>query len=190
MNRAYKTHCTGAKKTEWLANIDFGASVLMTRIFVGLLLLSLSACGFHLRGNVVMPASLSSIYVEDAHASRITPVLQQLLRSNDVELAPDAASAKAVLVINGERFERRVLSVGGTGKAQEFALQYTVQFSLLDQSQQIMLGQQHIQLERDLRFDETAVLAMSSQEAQRNQDMLQDAAQQILRRIQSVNVKN
>jgi LPS-assembly lipoprotein len=112
------------------------------------------------------------------------------LKSNDVTVAPDKDSAKAVLVINGERFSRRVLAVAASGKAQEFALQYTVQFSLLNKEGQVLLGQQDVQLERDLRFDENAVLATSSEAERLNQDMVQDAAQQILRRIQAVNPSN
>ena len=165
--------------------------LLVGRIGVGivtlLLLVSLlSGCGFHLRGNVEMPAFVSTIYVQDAHVSRITPVLQQYLKDSDVTLVQNAVSAKAVLVINSERFDRRVLSVGSGGKVQEYALLYTVQFSLLDQSRHALLDQQNIQVERDMRFDAAQVLAKSSEAAQLNQDMLQDAAQQILRRIQYV----
>jgi len=164
----------------------FSGHTAVRTVILFFLVLLVTGCGFHLRGNIEMPAFLSSIYIQDEQVSRITPVLQQYLKTNDVKLAADSASASAVLAINGERFDRRVLSVDSAGKVQEYALLYYVQFSLFDQSRQPLLGQQQIQVERDMRFDPTQVLAKSSEEAQLNQDMLQDAGQQIMRRIQFV----
>lgn len=164
----------------------FSAYIAARTVMLFFLVLFVTGCGFHLRGNIEMPAFLTSIYIKDEQVSRITPVLQQYLKTNDVKLMSDAASANAVLAIDGERFDRRVLSVDSAGKVQEYALLYSVQFSLFDQSHQPLLSQQKIQVERDMRFDPTQVLAKSSEEAQLNQDMLQDAGQQIMRRIQFV----
>lgn len=146
----------------------------------------LTGCGFHLRGSVQLPESVSSIYLQDDTDSQIAPVLKQQLTDNGVNLVARAADARAVLILQGEQYQKRVLSVGGAGKVQEFLLQYTVHFSVVDHKGVALLKQQTVTLEQDLRFDETAVLAKSSEEAQRKQDMLQDAVRQILRRIQSV----
>ena len=145
-----------------------------------------NGCGFHLRGSVAISEALSPVLVQDNGGSQIKPVLNQLLDINHINIAQNSAEANSVVVIHNEQFQRRVSSVGGAGKVQEFELQYLLRYSILDQDNQPLLAQQQLRVTRDLRFDENAVLAKAQEEAQRNKDMVMDAAQQVLRRLQSV----
>lgn len=187
--RSSARHCETATQPDlrqpyrWV--VDHIAAVCMTM----LLTLLLSSCGFHLRGSIAIPESLSPVFVQDNGGTQVKPVLLQLLHTNHVSLATKPAEAKSLVVIHGEQFQRRVSSVAGSGKVQEFELQYLLQYSILDAENQPVLAQQSLRLTRDLRFDENAVLAKAQEEAQRNKDMVIDAAQQLLRRLQSIGVE-
>lgn len=146
----------------------------------------ITGCGFHLRGSVAIPESLSPVFVKDNGGSQIKPVLNQMLEINHVRIAQDDVEAHSVVVIQSEQFQRRVSSVGGAGKVQEFELQYLLLYSVLGSDKQPLLEQQQMRITRDLRYDENAVLAKDQEEAQRNKDMVMDAAQQLLRRLQSL----
>ncbi|MDT8383262.1 MAG: hypothetical protein RRB22_02505, partial [Gammaproteobacteria bacterium] len=93
-----------------------------------LLLLSISACGFHLRGSVQLPPALSVLALLDAApATDIAPELGRGLKGAGVRLD---ASAPMQLQIRAEQYGKRVLSVDASGRAQEYGLSYTVRFSL------------------------------------------------------------
>ena len=106
---------------------------------------------------------------------------------NRIDKALVAAAAKSVLVIHGEEFGRRVLSVGGDSKVKEFEMQYQVQYSLLQAGGNPLLSQEKLLVARDLRFNENTVLAKAQEERQRQSDMVADAARQILRRLEAIN---
>lgn len=156
-------------------------------MLVILLVLLLQGCGFHLRGSVQLAFGLSPLFVHEPNAGTdIGAVLRASLRANDVDLVKDERAASAVLTLHSERHQRRVLSVSSAGSVQEFELSYRVNYSVKDSHQRALLSNQWANVSRDLRYDETAVLGKSGEETQLKRDMVDDAAQQILRRLQKL----
>jgi len=147
-----------------------------------LLLLSLTACGFHLRGAVQLPPELANMALRDATpATDIASELRRALQNEGIRLTDTAA---LVLQLKGERYGKRVLSVDSVGRAQEYGLSYSVQFSLQGEGGTFWLEEQAVSLTRDLRFDTTAVLGTDNEEDQLKADMRRDAVLQILQRLQ------
>jgi len=154
---------------------------------VALLVLLLQSCGFHLRGNVQLASELSPLLLREPGAgTEIASVLRGAVRANNIHVTKNEQSASAILTIHREEHRRRVLSVSSAGTVQEFELSYRVNYSLKDSQQGALLSNQWVNLSRDLRFDTTAVLAKSGEETQLKKDMVNDAAQQILRRLQKL----
>lgn len=154
-------------------------------------MLLLTGCGFHLRGGMDMSAlsELPPVYLQSGNPQGGVMVeLQRLGQQRGARFTTDSSEAGMALNINAENFERRVLTVGSSGKVSEFALDYTVSFSVLDQAgKELMANSLH--LVRDYKFDETQVLGKEAEENQLRQDMLRDAAQQIIRRLRAVSTK-
>lgn len=90
-----------------------------------------------------------------------------------------------VLLLQGESFTKRVLSVDTQGRAQEYGLSYQVSFSLRDTQGELWLSGQNVGANRDMRVDPAAVLAAGSEEARLKMDMINDAVNNILRRLQN-----
>ncbi len=155
------------------------------------LLLSLSACGFHLRGSVQLPPELTEMALRDANpATDILPELRRALKNKNIHINE---TAPLVLQLKAEQYGKRVLSVDSSGRAQEYGLSYTVRFllkrkAMQDENDTMWLTEQTVTESRDLRFDANAVLGVASEEALLKTEMRRDAVVQILRRLQKAKI--
>jgi LPS-assembly lipoprotein len=147
-------------------------------------------CGFHLRGSSPVALRFSGVFVESAGAPQVTAQLQRQLQYNGVALMGKPALAEAVVTLRDERFEQRVLSVDPrTGKVREYELAYRVDLMVADAKGHSLLAAQSIDLLRDYTFDETAALAKSDEEQLLRQEIIQDAAATVLRRLETIRAK-
>ncbi|MCF6211912.1 MAG: LPS assembly lipoprotein LptE [Gammaproteobacteria bacterium] len=157
------------------------------RYLLILTLLTLTACGFHLRGSVEIPPYLKTIQLEDASpATRIAPELERALQDEGVIVTGDVALANAVLRLHSESFTRRVQAVDASGKAQEYGLHYVVVFSVLGPDGIAWLSNANVSATRDLRFDEGAVLGAGGEQEQLQAEMRAEAVRGILRQLARV----
>ena len=147
--------------------------------------LTLSACGFHLRGEVELPPEIRSLAIEDsATGSELVPVIKLKLRRSGIKPLDNSQQAKLILIINGEAYSRRVLTVSSVGQVQEFGLSYDVDYSIKNVADPgASLMRQTLSIKRDLRFSVDEVLGKASEEARLKDDMLVAAAERILRRL-------
>ncbi len=158
----------------------------MRHLFI-FLLLTLTACGFHLRGSVEIPPYLKTLQLQDASpATRIAPALERALRDEGVTITDDAAQVNAVLRLHSESFSRRVQAVDASGKAQEYGLRYAVVFSVLGPDGTAWLSNATVSSARDLRFDEGAVLGAGGEQAQLQAEMRAEVLRSILRQLARV----
>ncbi len=152
-----------------------------------LTLLTLTACGFHLRGSIEIPPYLKTLQLQDASpATRIASELQRALQDDGVTITDDAAQANAVLRLQSESFTRRVQAVDASGKAQEYGLRYNVVFSVLGPDGAVWLSNASASAMRDLRFDEGAVLGAGGEQEQLQAEMRAEAVRGILRQLARV----
>lgn len=150
------------------------------------LLLSLTACGFHLRGSVQLPPELTEMALRDASpATDILPELRRALKNENVHLNE---AAPLTLQLTAEQYGKRVLSVDSSGRAQEYGLSYTVYFSMQSDDGTMWLTKQAVTESRDLRFDANAVLGTASEETLLKTEMRRSAVLQILRRLQQAKI--
>lgn len=158
----------------------------MKNIIALVIVLSLSACGFHLRGSVALPHGMEVTYVQDMQpASRIALPLRQTLISNGARVAETAEDASALVRIVSERFDRRLLSTGRTSKEKDYELLYAITFAARARNESWAVDAQEIRVTREMKFDEEQVLAKNAEQEQLQTVMVQDAARQILLRLQS-----
>ncbi len=150
-----------------------------------LLCLSLTACGFHPRGDLTLPAYMSKTYIQGAtpYSDLETDLHRALdIAGAQVTAAPQDATAR--LRILHEEFGRRVLSVDITGKAREYELFYTVDFDVDGADGKSLLAHQLQTLTRDFTFDETQLLGKANEEDLLHREMRHEMVQRILRRIE------
>jgi LPS-assembly lipoprotein len=155
------------------------------RIILLLLALSLSACGFHMRGHNMQGTDFpfSSLYLKSAAPSPFMSDLQNSLELYKIKIAATAAEADLTLEIVSEASDKQILAISGAGQVREFQLRYRVSIRAYDQQMQDWLPADEISLQRSLTYDDAQILAKEQEEALLYRDMRSDAVQQVMRRL-------
>ena len=153
-----------------------------------LLALTLTACGFHLRGaggQYNLP--FRSIYLGFPETSTLGTELRRNLRVNGAAVvAADAVGADVLFDVLSEVRGKTILSLNTQGRVREYSLTYTLTFKVRNQKDVDLLGPTEISLKRSISFNETQVLAKESEEVFLYRDMQADLVQQILRRLAAI----
>lgn len=150
--------------------------------------LTLSACGFHLRGSqVATSASYSRLYIDSVAASNISAEVRSQLGVADKTITATSGEAEYTLRLENESVQRSVLTVSAvTGKVEEYQISVSVKMSVSDQKGESLLVDEGIRVVRDYAFDEDAVLGKFEEEQVLRKELIQRAASQIIRRLEAV----
>lgn len=168
----------------WLRRCRLGTAALA-------LALTLSACGFHLRGeggHYTLP--FPAMYVGLPESSPLAIDLKRNIRANGgttvVALQRDADGIIEVLSNPEKTRSKSILSLNSNGRVREYLLSYSIVFRVLDKQGNELLGPTQIGLTRQLAFNETQLLAKEQEEALLYHDMQTDLVQQMMRRIAAI----
>lgn len=156
-----------------------------------LLTATLSACGFHLRGDgghYTLP--FPTMYIGLPESSPLAIDLKRNIRVNGsttvVNTAKDADGVVEVLSNPEATKTKTILSLNSNGRVRQYLLQYTIVFRVLDRQGAELLGPTTISLSRPIDFNETQLLAKEQEEALLYKDMQTDLVQQMMRRMAAV----
>ena len=153
------------------------------RILALLLTIGLTACGFQLRQPIALPANLSTLRIEGVDPySPLQRNLEQALKRSGATLV-ETANAAAVLRVFAQRMDRLPLSVGDTGRVQEYLMRYTVEFELVDAGAVAVLPRQSAVLERDYTFDTQQAFGTPGEEEVVRTELERDMVATLMRRI-------
>ena len=153
-----------------------------------LALLSLNGCGFALRK--APEFAFTTLYSGLPESSPLGVQLRRSLQSTGkVRVITDARQineAQVILDVLLDQREKVVLSLNATGQVREFQLRLRFGFKLRTPAGKELIPAAQIELQRDISFNETAVLAKEAEEALLYRDMQSDVVQQIIRRLAAV----
>ena len=167
------------------------AAVRARVLFAVCLVLTLSACGFHLRGSngsFMLPFATMHIGLPDTSPLAID--LKRYIRaigSTEIVDTRDGADAALEVLVDPERTRTKtILSLNSNGRVREYQLGYSIQFRVVDKAGNVLLGLTTIALNRPITFNESQVLAKETEEASLYRDMRNDLVQQIMRRLAAI----
>lgn len=159
----------------------------LSNVFMGLLLIAIAGCGFHLRGVVPLPDSLKLMYVQGINVQQgLGLTLKRGLQQNGVQVVNDYEKDSAVLTVLENKFERRILSVGNNAKVSEYELYSVLKFKVTDGQGKLLIEPQQLEAIRDYQFDQTQVLSSDGEEAILREQLNQQLVQSLLRRLSAV----
>lgn len=153
---------------------------------VALAMLLLAACGFHLRREAVLPASMQRMYIDiaDANGALARDLARALPRSGvRVEAAP--GPGVAVLAVTADSLDSDVLSIGSAARASEYSLRRRVEFAVRDGSGAALVPLQVIELSRDFTFDAADARGVGAETDLLARELERDMVQAILRRLEA-----
>lgn len=147
--------------------------------------MTLSACGFQLRGSNGQAAlAFKTIYIGVPESSPLGIELKRYVRaSGDTEVVNDPKAAQASIEVLSEARDKATLTLNTQGRVREYSLYYRLRFRVIDNKSQELLAPTEIVLKRDISFNESQVIAKEKEEELLYRDMQSDLVQQILRRM-------
>lgn len=151
-----------------------------------LLIFSLTACGFHLRGSNSLP--FKSAVIQAQRAGTLAALIKQQLNEQGVNTDPaKPEEANIVIHLMNENIERRVLVISAlTGKQEEVEINYRAEVEVKKINGTILLEKQSLSLVRDLNIDPSIVLAKDAEEQILREELVRELAAQIMRRLEKL----
>lgn len=150
-------------------------------IVVLFLSFAVTACGFHLRGQLPLPDAVSVIYI-DADRTDYTRELEKRLRGSGAKLVDNPSQAKAILQIKDEYAEREVLTLNTDSRATSYKLYYTVEYVLANNKQEL-LKEGRLEEQNQYSFDSGQAVVQESQERELLEEMYEELALKLVRQI-------
>ena len=160
------------------------ARLSVTRLSVALLLSTLAACGFHLRGEAHY--AFDTLYLNSPAAQPLTVQLRRSLEgASSAKLVPSADQAQAILDVTSVENNKQILSLSSGGKVAEYLLTKRVLFRVRDAAGNEWLPTSELLVRRTYTYNDSEALATEAQEQRLWREMQDDAVAQMVRRLQA-----
>ncbi|MCW8410381.1 LPS assembly lipoprotein LptE [Legionella sp. PATHC035] len=149
-----------------------------------LLILLLSACGFHLRGISNTPSWLNNVaIISENNDKQFISILESRLEGSKIEVNPDPSRAQYWLMINEVNLQQQIISVGASTNPRQYTLTLTVLFALKTRAGQVVEVPGQINISRELTLNNDRILGSKDEESILIGEMKQDAVTQIIYRL-------
>jgi LPS-assembly lipoprotein len=147
--------------------------------------MALAACGFRLRG--VPNFAFKTIHVVAPEGSGLAAELRQTIGSSGaVQVVGVPAQAEVVIELTADQREKVVVGLSAAGQVREFQLRIRLKFKLRTPQGKELIAETELLQQRDISFNESAVLAKEQEEALLYRDMQTDLVQQLMRRLAAI----
>lgn len=154
------------------------------RIIPLILALLLSACGFHLRGMIDVPKWLNKVAIISNQSSKeLSWILKTHLEAYKIDVRDNPAQANYWIIINNERFEQRIVSIGASTNPRQYQLFLRVEFLLQQNKGTVIKPASQIVITRQLTVNNDRILGSNEEEQTLMNEMRKDAAIQIINRL-------
>ncbi len=143
----------------------------------------LPACGFHLRGDLGLPAQRMPVYVKAPATSRVGPALVRRLAAAGVPVSTDPGAAGMVIQVFDEQQDSRVVAVNQAGKVVASELRLRVDYRVEARAGGELVPRQTLRLAREQINPEIEVLGKAEEAALMRKDLVADMADRILQQV-------
>jgi outer membrane lipopolysaccharide assembly protein LptE/RlpB len=155
-------------------------------ICASVLVLSLSACGFHARGSFPIADSVGAIQVTNSDTySALTDGLQSAVDRANANKASSDGSA-SILKIHSEKWSTTPLSIDETAKVREYITRYKVDFDLTAADGAALMEKQTIELSREYTYDINVAIGNPAEQEVIQRELRRDMQAAIIRRMDVV----
>ena len=160
----------------------------MPRIFPSTLLILtvflMTACGYHLRGAIDLPTELKDVYIEGA-SEPLRDQFRKVLESSTVKLVNTRAEAGTVITVSNEDSLKRAISLGSSGLANQYGLEYRLNYRVTDKNDRQLVKPQPIEIRREYFNNQQLILAKDNEEIVIRNEMYQQAVRTMLNQIRA-----
>ncbi|WP_157497061.1 LPS assembly lipoprotein LptE [Hahella ganghwensis] len=145
-----------------------------------------AGCGFHLRGQVVLPENLKQMALScpRENSRNLCLNIEESLQQAGIQIIKtDDAVSVARLSIQDVKDQRRAVSIASDAGVAEYELSRSVRFTFTDAQGNPVISDGRTTQFQSYRFDETSVLGKDKEEEQIKEELNQLLSQDILNRV-------
>ena len=155
-------------------------------LLASLAAVALVGCGFKLRSSQTF--AFQTLAVTPEKNGMVAADLIRYFGNAIVPLAPVPGSAPPQVIVDilQEVREKNVVGVNASGQVREFQLKIRLKFRMRLPDGRELIAPTEIAQQRDISFNESAVLAKEAEEVLLFRDMQADLLQQLLRRLSAI----
>lgn len=159
--------------------------------FCGLLFLGLTGCGFHLRGQNMLPPALQQLYLESYNVPRsVSGKIQDYLQQAGVIFVESPARGTFTLELLNAQFEKALTSISGNTQVRSYLLTYSINFQLKNRLGQIIYGPVLLQTTASSYTSDNQLLGDTEAMERQRHNMERYLINQILVRLNSAEVRS
>ena len=158
-------------------------------LVIVLAVLSFSGCGFHLRGEVLLPSVMAKPHL-DGSDLELMRRLEEELHARGAHPAADPAGASAVIELLRVAYLREVGTLDLSGTVTGYVLKYEVVYRVLGPDLEVLVDETRITLSRNLDYDRGQVLQLEQDETLLRNELVQEAVRRMLTRLMTLSAKH
>ena len=153
--------------------------------FLLCLVLFLTACGYHLRGELDLPDNMKTVYIEGASAGLVDQFKAVMINSSQVRMVNLRADAGTIILVSDEDTLKRALSLGSSGYANQYGLEYHFKFEVQDSKGKIIVPAQSVEIRREYFNNQQLILGKDNEELVIRNEMYQQAVRTMINQIRA-----
>lgn len=163
----------------------------MKRLLLTLLCaFGVSACGFKLRSQAMLPQGLQRLYVSSQVTySQVLPRLRSILRAAGVNLVRQAKMAPYHLIILSEHFATSQSSQTNGSQLITATTGFYLSYQIVDQQGQIVFGPLQVHATEKILADSNQMQSTKTAEADLKNSLLQQSLSQVMNQLTSPNAR-
>jgi LPS-assembly lipoprotein len=155
----------------------------------GLLLISIGACGWHLRGSVDL--SFDTVYIDGSSNSKVVKLIKdRLKRKKTVNVVSDPREAGISLKISKEHLEKKRSIISSAGKVSEYELLLKLEYEITKSGMDVDAVVDQLVIRRLMAYSDDNLVAKNSEEDSLIKDMYAEASRTLLVRLSAVSRGN
>ncbi len=154
----------------------------MKKITLLICILSLAACGYHLKTAVQLDDAYNKTFIQHPVSTPLYRPLALALSNQGIQLVDSASAATAKLIIVKDDLKKQVQSIGTNNRVQEYRLDYDLTFTV-HFTDRVAIKEKTLSLSRDYAFDIGQISGAQAEEQVLRTQLYQDMAQMIIRTI-------
>jgi LPS-assembly lipoprotein len=152
---------------------------------------TMSACGFHVRGEVQLPPGMQRVNVQIADPfSPLRRDLEAALARSGAKIENAAGDGIAEITISAVTLQPLVRSVGANAFVNEFSMVYHVEMHIEDANGKALMPKEVIEHSREFTFDATQAIGTNAEQDEIKKEMERDMVQALLRKIEAAQRKD
>jgi LPS-assembly lipoprotein len=160
--------------------------IITQLFFIVFICFTLTDCGFHLRGDEMIPPQMRVLYL--ASPNPYDPFIVQLrnsMKSKKIVITDTPQQALLTLQILNVAFNQRLTSMSANTQVRTYVLSYDVSFQLINAHGQVIYGPIIVESSMSYNTSDTQLLGDTQQLNMKKKQMLQDIVVKIFDRINS-----